>query len=293
MSFGVISEMGFVTLQTTRFDESIAAARDILGLRETHRVGDAAYFAAAGLHHEIVYVRSDRDAIDHLSLAAPDTDAIAEVRRRVTDAGYRVLSDQPLEEGVDEAMSFVGPEGFIFEIYTALATEAVVRPHHGPDRYGHVNLHPVDFERMRDFLVDILDFRVSDVIGDSAAFLRCNSDHHGIALIRGRGILHHHAWQTQSIAELGKLADRLDSAGERLLWGPVRHGAGHNIAAYYREPGGAVVELYTDLEQIYDDARPPIEWDPDDHGWFTRWANWRPEDFRSHGVFPAERPADH
>lgn len=293
MSWGPIAGMGFVTIQTTRFDESVTTARDILGLRETRRIGDAAYFAAAGLHHEIVYVKSDRDAVDHISLEATDSDGIAEIRRRVTDAGYEVLSDRPLEEGVDEAMSFVGPEGFIFEVYTNLATETVGRPHYGPDRYGHVNLHPVDFERMRDFLTDILEFRVSDTIGDSAAFLRCNADHHGIALIRGRGSLHHHAWQTQSIAELGKLADRLDQSGQRLLWGPLRHGAGRNIAAYFKEPSGAIVELYTDLEQIYDDARPPIEWDADDHGWFTRWVDWRPEDFRSHGVFPAERPADH
>lgn len=293
MSWGPIAGMGFVTIQTTRFEDSIATARDILGLRETHRVGDAAYFAASGLHHEIVYIKSDRDAVDHISLEATDSDGIAEIRRRVVGAGYTVLSDTPLEEGVDEAMSFVGPEGYIFEIYTNLAVEGIDRPHYGPDRYGHVNLHPVDFDRMRDFLVDILDFRVSDTIGDSAAFLRCNSDHHGIALIKGRGSLHHHAWQTQSIAELGKLADRLDQAGQRLLWGPLRHGAGRNIAAYFKEPSGAVVELYTDLEQIYDDSRPPIEWDPDDHGWFTRWADWRPDDFRSHGVFPAERPADH
>ena len=293
MSWGPIAGMGFTTLQTTRFEESITTARDILGLRETRRIGDAAYFAAAGLHHEIVYVKSDRDAIDHISLEATDSDGIAEIRRRVIAAGYEVLSDRPLEEGVDEAMSFVGPEGFIFEIYTNLATEEIGRPHYGPDRYGHVNLHPVDFVRMRDFLTDILDFRVSDTIGDSAAFLRCNSDHHGIALIQGRGSLHHHAWQTQSIAELGKLADRLDQSGQRLLWGPLRHGAGRNIAAYFKEPSGAIVELYTDLEQIYDDSRPPIEWDADDHGWFTRWVDWRPEDFRSHGVFPAERPADH
>lgn len=290
---GVISEMGFVTLQTTRFEEQIATATAILGLRETHRVGGAAYFAAAGLHHEIVYIDSDRDAVDHISLAAPNSAAIAEVRRRVVDAGFTVLSDSPLEEGVDEAMSFIGPEGYIFEVFTSLAVEGYDRPHYGPDRYGHINIHPVEFERMRDFLVDILDFRVSDVIGSSGAFLRCNADHHGIALIRGRGMLHHHAWQTQSIAELGKLADRLDKAGQRLLWGPLRHGAGHNIAAYYREPSGAVVELYTDLEQIYDDARPPIEWDSEDHGWFSRWVDWRPSDFRAHGVFPAERPADH
>ena len=293
MSWGVISEMGFITMQTTRLDESVLVARDILGLRETHRVGSASYLAADQFHHEIVYVESDKDAIDHISLAARDTDALAEVRRRVKDAGFPIVSDEPLELGVEQAFSFVGPEGFIFEIYVGLAREKRATPQYGPDRYGHVNLHPVDLERFKDFLVDILDFRVSDQIGTSAYFLRCNTDHHGIALIGGRGTLHHHAWQTQSIAELGKLGDRLNTSGYRLLWGPVRHGAGNNLAAYFREPSGAVIELYTDLEQIYDDDRPAKKWETEDMRWFNQWSDYRPDDFRTHGVLPAAKPADH
>ena len=74
--------------------------------------------------------------------------------------------------------------------------------------------------------------------------------------------------------------------GRRLIWGPVRHGAGHNIAAYYVEPNGTVVELYTDLEQIHDVDRPPIEWDQDDRTWFNRWGVYNGEDFRLHGAFP-------
>jgi catechol-2,3-dioxygenase len=292
MSWGLITEMGTVTLQTSRFEESVAHARNILGLRETHRTNDTAYLSADDRHHEIVYLKSSRDAMDHLTFVARDGDAVAEVRCRVRNAGFTLLSDKPLQEGVEEAVSFVGPEGYIFEIATPVASQHGNTPGYGPQRYGHVNLQPSQFEKMRDFFIDLLDFRVSDRIGDSAAFLRCNSDHHGIALIRGRGTLHHHAWQTQSIADLGRLADRLDAAGERLLWGPVRHGAGRNIAAYYQEPGGAIVEVYTDLEQIYNPSRPPIEWDPEDHGWFTRWVDWRPDDFRSYGIPPAERPTN-
>lgn len=295
MSWGLIAEMGYLTIHTTRLDEQIATSRDILGLREVERIGNAVYFAAADVHQEIVYVEADRDAIGHISLRARDGDALREIRRRVKSAGFRILSDAPLEAGIEEAMSFVGPDGYVFQIYTNLqAVPAEGRYGGGPDRYGHLNMHPTDLQRMKNFLVDILEFRVSDVIGDDFAyFLRCNSDHHGIALIKGKGSFHHHAWQTQSIVDLGKLGDRLDRAGQRMIWGPVRHGAGHNIASYYVEPSGAVVELYADLEQIYDDERPPIEWGSEDWRWLNRWADYRPLDFRDHGIFPAERPAEH
>lgn len=293
MSWGVISEIGFVTLQTTRLEESVATARDILGLRETARHGDAVYLAAASVNHEIVYIAGDHDAVDHVSLAARDSDAIAEIRRRVKEAGFRIISDQPLGHGIDEALSFVGPENFIIEVYTGRQALAVTKPHYGPDRYGHVNFMPLDTGRMKDFFVDILDFRVSDVVGNDGYFLRCNSDHHGIALLKGHGALHHHAWQTQSIAELGKLGDRLNNSGQRLLWGPVRHGAGNNLAVYFREPGGSVIELFADLEQIYDDDRPARWWDSEDIRWFNQWSDYRPEGFRTHGVMPASVPADH
>jgi len=73
-----------------------------------------------------------------------------------------------------------------------------------------------------------------------------------------------------------------------MIWGPVRHGAGHNIACYYVESSGAVVEIYTDLEQIYDDERPPVVW-AGDANWFNRWSEFRPELFRTYGIGPAPR----
>ncbi|CAN5231617.1 VOC family protein [soil metagenome] len=290
MSWGVISAMGHIAIQTTRLEESLFDATHVLGLRETGRTGGSVFLAAADVHHEIMYIESEHDGIDHIGLVAADSSALAEVRRRVDDGGYEVISETPLEEAIADGFAFVGPEGFVYEIYVGM--EELVAPEgtHGPDRFGHINLHPQHVDEYKTFLEDVLGFRISDIIGDDFAyFLRCNPDHHGIALISGRGSLHHHAWQTQSIADLGRMADRLDRLRRHLIWGPVRHGAGHNIAAYFVEPAGDVIELYTDLEQIYDDSRPPAKWSMDDGRWFNRWGSYNGEDFRSHGLFPAPR----
>lgn len=290
MSQGIISAMGHVALHTTDLDASVFDATQVLGLRETGRDGDRVYLAAAEVHHELMYTRAEVDAVDHFGLVAASHEALREARARIERAGFEVISEVPLEEGIEEGFAFVGPEGFVFEIYLGMTEVPAAEPTFGPDRFGHINLHPKDVEAMQAFLVETLDFKVSDIIGDDFAyFLRCNPDHHGIALIKGRGTLHHHAWQTQSIADLGRLGDRLDRLRRRLIWGPVRHGAGHNIAAYFVEPAGAVIELYTDLEQIYDDARPPIVWDQTDGRWFNRWGVYNGQDFRSHGLFPSER----
>ncbi|MFF0903424.1 UNVERIFIED_CONTAM: VOC family protein [Kocuria sp. CPCC 205316] len=289
MSWGLISEMGHVGIQTTDVEASVRDATQLLGLRVTEQAGDAVYLAAGDVHHELVYRESDVIGVDSLGLVARDGDALKTVRRRVEDENLEVLTDLPRTAGVEDGFSFVGPEGWVFEITIGRQADVAAQKGFGPDRYGHLNFHPRNTRSMMQFLRRVLDFRLSDVIGDDYAyFMRCNPDHHGIALLPGKGTFHHHAWQTQSVADLAKLGDRLNKVGRDLIWGPVRHGAGHNIAAYYVEHSGAVVELYTDLEQIYDDNREPIVWGAEDN-WWNMWSDYRPLDFRDFGIPPVVR----
>jgi catechol-2,3-dioxygenase len=137
---------------------------------------------------------------------------------------------------------------------------------------------------MCDFMQTVLDFRISDDF-NAGFFLRCNVDHHGIGLFPGPPKLHHHAWEVSSAVELGQVGDRVDEAGGSLLLGPARHGAGDNIAVYYLEPSGAVVEYYCDMLRIYDEAAyEPVQWDLTSHKWFSRWAPMMPDGFLELGV---------
>ncbi|MFI7481212.1 VOC family protein [Kocuria sp. M1R5S2] len=289
MSWGLISEMGHVGIQTTDLDASVRDATRLLGLRVTEEAGDAVYLAAGEVHHELIYRESDVNGVDSLGLIARNGDALRTIRRRVEDENLEILSDRPRTAGVEDGFSFVGPEDYVFEIVVGRQADVAAQQSFGPDRYGHINFHPRNTRSMMEFLHRVLDFRLSDVIGDDYAyFMRCNPDHHGIALLPGKGTFHHHAWQTQSVADLAKLGDRLNKVGRDLIWGPVRHGAGHNIAAYYVEQSGAVVELYTDLEQIYDDDREPVVWGAEDN-WWNMWSGYRPLDFRDFGIRPVVR----
>ena len=284
MAWGLIREMGHVSIQTNDVEGSIFDATQLLGLRVTERTANEVYLAANSVHHELVYVESEVNGIQSIGLIAQNGDALREIRRRVESENFKIVSHTAVSAGVQDGFSFIGPEGWIFEIYTGMQKSDPGLQGFGPDRYGHINFHPRDPRSMMEFLRRIFDFRLSDVIGDDYAyFMRCNPDHHGIALIAGGGTFHHHAWQVQSIADLAKLGDRLGRAGRELIWGPVRHGAGHNIAAYYVETSGAVVELYTDLEQIYDDEREPVIW-AEDENWWNMWSNRRTDDFRTFGI---------
>ena len=65
---------------------------------------------------------------------------------------------------------------------------------------------------------------------------------------------------------------------------------GNNIAAYFLEPAGSVVEYYADMEHIYDEGSfVPRAWDAEGSWWWSRWAEQRPDGFRDHGLRPWRR----
>lgn len=289
-AIGSVSEMGYVSLRTRDLRASVDHATRMLGLTVTETTHDKVYLAAQNTHHELVYTQSDQDGVDHFGLVAANLDELAAIEDKVRRAGYPIVASGPIEDHIESGFAFVGPEGYTWHVYLGISRIELPRGY-AADRYGHINVKAVDSKRMRDFLVDIFDFRVSDQIGeDFGFFLRCNTDHHGVAIMKSdHTSLHHHAWQAQSIEELGKLGDRLARSGTRLAWGPVRHGAGHNVAAYYIEPAGGVVELYTDLERIFDKERQAVVWDADDLYWVNQWDGYIPPRLLESGFAPVKR----
>ena len=289
-AFGSISAMGYLSIRTHDLTASITNAVEVLGLRLLENTGTKAYLSASDTAHEVVYVQDSYDGLDHFGLVADNLDELQAIKQKVEERGYPIIAHQPIEENIEHGFAFIGPGGFTWHIYVGIRYYDYRGGSFGPDRYGHINYKvPNTIEQVK-FLIDVFDFRISDRIGqDDAFFLRCNTDHHGIAVVKGEASLHHHAWQTQSIVDLGRLGDRLARRGERLVWGPVRHGAGHNIAAYYREPSGGVIELYTDMEQIYDKERDMIRWEADDLYWVNQWDGQVPSNMMIYGTTPVAR----
>jgi catechol 2,3-dioxygenase-like lactoylglutathione lyase family enzyme len=291
----VISSIGHVAIRVRDLDEAVRDATDFIGLRVSERVDDTVYLTHGAPHHSLQYIAADEDAVDHVALEANGPAALAEIRDRVDAAGFEIVSDEPLDAGIEDGFAFVGHEDFVYEIYIGMAEDEP--PCHavgvGPTRFGHYTFNPKDPAAASRFLQDVLDFRVSDIIdGGVGEFLRCNVDHHGIAVVKGEGTLHHHAWEVRSIADLAKIGDLLDDDGRAIIWGPVRHGIGRNIAAYYPQACGVVVEMYADMERIYDEAGFETRtWSTADHRWFSLWGTHRPGMFRDYGLRPAARVA--
>jgi catechol-2,3-dioxygenase len=291
MNRPVITAVGHVAIVVSDLEAAVRNATTILGLRVSDRHDAGVDLTHGAPHHSLQYLAGESNALDHIGLVAADAGALEEIRARADAAGVRVLQDVPLDASLPAGLVLEGPEGFLFEIYRGMPEDEPAYAPTGvkPNRFGHVNIQLADPGGMRQFLEQVLDFRLSDDVA-GGVFLRCNVDHHGIGAFPGPPKLHHYAYEVQSTVELGQLGDRVDEAGGSLLWGPARHGAGDNIAVYYREPSGTVVEYYCDMLRIYDDdAYVPVQWNIEDHKWISRWAPYLPEGFMDHGVPRAER----
>ena len=143
-----------------------------------------------------------------------------------------------------------------------------------PRKLGHAVLGTTDFNVTKDFFVNGLGFKVSDLIKDAGAFLRCSTDHHNVLVLRAPvSFLHHTSWQVDDIDEVGRGAMAMLAADpERHVWGLGRHHAGSNFFWYLKDPAGNFSEYYSDMDCIIEDQL----WTPEAHEGARGLFNWGP-----------------
>jgi catechol 2,3-dioxygenase len=288
----LISSMSHICLQVVDLEAAIDSAMSVMGMQVVEEDGNQVWLSCDGNHQTLCYVAGESDGVEHIGLVASGPDALEELRARLKRLGVSPIREEPSARHFEDAIAFVAPDGFTYEVGVGTARpEPQVRRLGAPlTHFGHVNLHVPDVDACAAFFRETLDFRISDVISGRGVFLRCNSEHHAMAFLEGRGVLHHHAWAAPSIRDLGQVGDLLDERGSTLLWGPIRHGAGDNVAVYFAEPSGAVVEVYAEMQHILDESGFTHRvWENSDERWWSRWTKIRLSNFHSFGVRPAPR----
>ncbi len=139
-------------------------------------------------------------------------------------------------------------------------------------KIGHVALYVSDVEASRRFYTDVLGFEVSDEMGEEmvpggAVFLRCNPDHHGIALFRAKGPnpsgagLNHMAFEVPTLDDVFRARAHLRKHNVPIDFDGRRR-AGVQIAVEFRDPDNHRLEIYWGIDQIQpgESARPAHEW---------------------------------
>lgn len=145
------------------------------------------------------------------------------------------------------------------------------------NKIGHVVLMVENLERSIAFYTGVLGFKVSDIYGyrddmmpGGMMFMRCDTDHHGVALTGGasgttgpenKRELHRMAFEVSTLSEVFRARNFLRKSGATIVF-EGRRRTGVQIVVEFLNPDGHSLEIDWGLDQIGTDgkARPGNEW---------------------------------
>jgi len=169
--------------------------------------------------------------------------------------------------------------GFVSSFDRFVSPQAVAAFVTGDLGYGHIVLPAPEIDVVRDFLIDVLGFGVSDFMvhrplgADGPAmridFMHCaNARHHSLALFEGAvpsGCVHIMV-EVPTLDEVGRAHDRMLKAGGRLMATLGKHTNDQMTSFYVATPGGFALEFgFGGLQ---------IDWDRHTEFQFTEASLW-------------------
>ncbi|MBV8239678.1 MAG: VOC family protein [Hyphomicrobiales bacterium] len=248
--------IGHATFETPDLEKAIAYYGEFMGLIVAERDQDRAFLATKIGQLVIQLNKADRAHCIKLSFeVAPDSD-FGELARELSKDGVRSELRNDAVPGMGQVLSFKDDKGTTIELFKEwnyLAKHAQVAGI-GPFKLGHVAFFTPDIQRTVTFYERVLGFRVSDWIGDFFCFMRCNPDHHTVNFFTGPAVkLHHIAFELKDFMHLQNSCEVMGQKQIPIIWGPLRHGPGHNVATYHRNQDEQVVEFFCELDQMKDE----------------------------------------
>ena len=256
-----IDRLRAVTITATDIDRSLDFYSKTWGLSKVADRKGSVWLRAKGIDHHVLVLEPGHQA--GLVSITWGTSTLEELHHLYEKL---VVSSVKVEQAPRQLGSPGGGWGFAFEDPDGNVHKVVAQREDYlneetsdtcPIRLSHVVLNSKNSDRLIGFFTDVLGFKISDQT-KKMTFLRCNSDHHSIAVaeedISG---LNHYAFEMKSWNELMFGVGRLKLAGHKIQWGIGRHGPGDNVFAYFLDPDGYATEYTAELQRITDPNHIP------------------------------------
>lgn len=272
--------IGHATFTTPDLDRQIDYYRQVVGLGLAAREANRAFLASPTGQLSIVLEKGSQAGCERIAFEVSPSLSMADMAKQLAADGIKSEQRSDAIPGAGKTLVFTDNKGTTVELFSEwsfLGGEAPAAGSVMPNKLGHLAYVTPDPQKALEFYAKVLGFRLSDWIGDYFVFLRCGIDHHTVNFIRGPNVrMHHFAFEVKDTSHLTNACDLLGRKNVEIIWGPVRHGPGHNIAVYHRNPDDLMIEFFTDLDRMTDEEgcyfepRPwhkdkpqkPKTWDP-------------------------------
>jgi catechol 2,3-dioxygenase-like lactoylglutathione lyase family enzyme len=251
-----VRKIAHAIYETPDVEKLAAYYTDILGLALLANEKDAAYLAHTLDHHSVVLRKGTQAQCTAVGFMIGPHDDLGDFEKQVQSHGIKTQRKKDAEPAIGDMVVFADPKGTLIEVFKpgSPSTQKFQSKGVVPHKLGHVAFHVTDVKGVTKWYCDVLGFKESDWMGDFFSFLRCGPDHHTINLMNTGTNRHFHtAFELRDWGHLQTACDYLSVNGYKLIWGPGRHGIGHNLFAYHRRPDGLITELFAELDQIKDE----------------------------------------
>jgi catechol 2,3-dioxygenase len=293
VSPGELQRAGYVAQRTPDPAAAAQFAVDHMGFTLVHVDSNGRhYLAAHGLDpYSLVYEPGDK-AFGHVSFVVNDIAALdrQEARMRAGGAEVERIDPNPFWRA-GPALRVMSPSGHEVHITPGVNSPVPMAARIVPNTDGpapithdHIGLLTTDIDAERKFSADVLGLHETARIFDPegglmVAFFRCHTLFHCYTIVAHERNDHHHMQFTlKNGAAVQAAYESMRDGGEvDVVWPPVRHGPGHNVAFYFRDGNGHFVEYSAEEEIIFDDAAYPVrEWSTSDPNALDEWGQTAP-----------------
>lgn len=269
-----VSKAEHVTLRVENLADAVTFHTDVLGLVEITREDGTVYLGCGLDSNYDLAIKEGGTGVEHFAVQVARA-KIPELEERLQEKGVTTERTDGEEPGQELGVRFNLPSGLTMEFVAVedndpwLKTDPAYpeRGAHAPLDLDHHHVKSTDVKADSELLQDVADFKIPEIIKPPngsdwiISFMRYGDFHHDLGFNSTDDpdvTLHHIGFEADSVDHLKQLIDTIAAAGLEFEMAMNRHVVGHNVFAYFWEPGGNRFEISTEMQTLDDDSPTEI-----------------------------------
>lgn len=217
-----------------------------------------------GPARRMIVVQGQDKKLAYAGLAVRDADCLAMLRARAEANDVEIL-DSPSPYFQNGAFAVRDYDGNLIcfgqakpDTKKTMGKPGPIRSDRIPGPTQHLTFRSVELEPFVEFYHKKLGFKMVDrVVKEdgtlATVFVTSNHEHHTIACFKSDAPgVDHHSYEAGEWNYIRDWCDHFAKHDVQLMWGPGRHGPGHNLFAFIVDPDGNWIEFSAELEVIHD-----------------------------------------